>query len=50
MLFISEFLSDANSAMALFILLVYSIISYNHKIDHFTNSDGDKANWFETIL
>ena len=49
-MFISEFLGDANLCLALFTILVYSMFNYINKIDHFTNSDRDKLNWFETIL
>ena len=41
-MFISEFLSDANFGLAWFTLHVYSMINYNDKIDHFTNSDRDR--------
>ena len=37
---ISEFLSDANFALALFTLLIYSMINDYDKIDRFTISDG----------
>ena len=47
---ISEFLSDSNFGLASFTLLIYSTIYYNDKIDRFTISDGDRLNWFETIL
>ena len=49
-MFISELLGDANFGLASFTLLEYSIINYNDNIDCFTNSDGDRFNWFETIL
>ena len=49
-MYISEFLSDANFGLAWLTLHVYSIIDCNDKIDCFNISDGDRLNWFETIL
>ena len=34
-MFIFEFLSDANFGLASFTILIYSIISYNNRIDRF---------------
>ena len=49
--FISEFLSDANFGLAsLNYIHINLTINYNDKIDCFTISDGDRWNWFETIL
>ena len=50
MMFISEFLSDANLGLALLIILVYLMIIYKNRINRFTNTDGDWLNRFETIL
>ena len=49
-MFISEFLSNANFGFALFTILLYSMISYNDRIDCFTTSDWDRSDWFETVL
>ena len=50
LMFISEFLSDVNFGLASFTMVVYSMTNYCNRKDHFTNSDGDRSNWFETIL
>ena len=49
-MFISEFLGDAYFGLAFFTLLVHSTLNYSDKINSFTLSDGDRLNWFETIL
>ena len=46
-MFISKFLSDANFGLASFTVLVYSMINYNNNIDHFTNNDGDRSNFYD---
>ena len=38
------------TSLASFTKLVCSMVNYINKIDHFTNSDGDRSNGFETIL
>ena len=50
LMFISEFLSDTKIGFASLILLVYLTINYNDKIEHFTNNDEDKLNWFGDYL
>ena len=50
-MFIFEFLRDANFLSLLsFKILVYLMINNINNIDHFTNSERDRLNWFETIL
>ena len=39
---------DTNFGLALFTMLVYLMINYNTKIDHFTISDGFESG-FESI-
>ena len=49
-MFISEFFGNANFWQG----IVYSArlldSYYSIRIDRFTNTDGDRSNWFETIL
>ena len=49
-MFVFKFLGDTNFCLASFTILVYLMINNNNKIDSFTNSDGDRSKWFETIL
>ena len=48
-MFISEFFGEANFWLG----IVYSAHLFDSyfsiRIHHFTNTDGDRSNWFETI-
>ena len=48
--FISKFLSDTNFCLGSLTILVYLMINFINKIDHFTNSYGGRSNWYETAL
>ena len=49
-MFISEFSGDAKFSLASFTMLVYLMVNNINKTDHFTNSDVDRSNRFETII
>ena len=48
MMFISEISGDTNFSLALFTMLIHWMVNYINSIDHFTNSDEDRSNGFET--
>ena len=46
-MFNSEFSGDANFSLLLFTMIIYSMVKYINKIDHFANNDGKRSNGFE---